>query len=141
MTRQEQRETAFLLIFEHLFHGMMIEEILNAKELAGEKIKLTKFSQRLFDGAVMNYAQLDHFIERHLISWGKDRLSRVATAILRLSVFEMRFCEETPENVAINEAVELAKKYSTPDEAAFINGVLGGISRGKVEIPVQNDAP
>ena len=69
------------------------------------------------------------YIEKNLNGWNKDRLSRTAISILRLAVFEMMFVDDIPLNVSINEAVELAKKYSTKQESAYINGVLASISK------------
>ena len=60
--------------------------------------------------------------------WSKDRLTRTALSVLRLAIFEMMFLKETPKSVVINEAVEIAKKYSTKEESSYVNGVLGAIA-------------
>ena len=75
--------------------------------------------------------QIDAVIAQHTKNWSTDRLSRVALSVLRLAVYEMRCGSDQPEAVAINEAVELAKTYGGAEDAAFINGVLGGISRAE----------
>ncbi len=69
---------------------------------------------------------LDEIISASLTSWSIKRLSRVDISILRLALLEILECEEIPEKVSINEAVELAKKYSTDKSPKFINGVLAG---------------
>ena len=74
-------------------------------------------------------AELDAAIERHCLAWKLDRLSKVDLSILRLAAAEMRYMEKIPYKVAVNEAVELAKKYSTEKSSKFINGVLGSAAR------------
>ena len=63
--------------------------------------------------------------------WTIERVSKVDLALLKLAIYEMKYADSVPDNVAINEAVELAKKYSSKDDASFINGILGAISRGE----------
>ena len=63
------------------------------------------------------------------MKWSKERISRVALAIMRLAVYEMLYVDDIPVSVSINEAVELAKKYGGDEDSSFVNGVLGGISR------------
>ena len=77
--------------------------------------------------------EIDEAISEHLHKWRKERLSRVALSIIRLSVYEILYGEDIPVSVSINEAVELAKKYGGDDDPSFVNGVLGGIARQKGE--------
>jgi transcription antitermination protein NusB len=79
---------------------------------------------RIAKGVKENQELLDSKIESNLINWKVYRLSKIDLTILRICVFEMQFEEETPERVAVNEAIELAKKFSSEKSAAFINGVL-----------------
>ena len=80
--------------------------------------------------AVDHTAEVDKIIgkfsEKRVIS----RIPKVSLAILRLAFYEIKFCEKVPENVAISEAVLLAKKYAADNDVSFINGVLGAYSRG-----------
>ena len=76
---------------------------------------------------------LDELIARHSPSREIGRIARVDLCILRVALYEMRYDSDTPESVVINEAVELAKRFSEPSSARFINGVLGAISRGEKE--------
>ena len=73
--------------------------------------------------------ELDEIITRHSLKWSKQQISRVALSIMRLAVYEIQYEPDIPISVSINEAVELAKKYGGEEEAAFINGVLGGVAR------------
>jgi len=79
---------------------------------------------RIAKGVQGNQELLDSKIESNLINWKVYRLSKIDLTILRICVFEMQYEEEIPERVAVNEAIELAKKFSSEKSAAFINGVL-----------------
>ena len=71
--------------------------------------------------------KIDKIIDENLTSWKRDRISRTALAVLRLAVYEIMFESDTPNKVAANEAIELSKKYSTKEESAYINGILGSV--------------
>jgi N utilization substance protein B len=84
------------------------------------------FANRLFEGAAKEAAALDETIAKHSENWRIERVSAIDRAILRLAIHEMRG-ETTPRKVVVNEAVELAKKFSTEDSSSFVNGVLDAI--------------
>lgn len=128
MTRREARELAFILLFERSFSGETIAEIL---ENAGEARDITgdAFALSLAEGAVEHTEEINEIISANAHNWSRERLSRVALAILRLAIYEMKWVEDIPVSVSINEAVELAKLYGGDTDASFINGVLGGIAR------------
>ena len=88
---------------------------------AADKTRL--FANKLFEGAAKEAAALDELIGKHTENWRLERLSAIDRAILRLAIFEMRGAE-TPPKVVLNEAVELAKKFSSEESGAFVNGVL-----------------
>ena len=73
--------------------------------------------------------ELNDAIERNAKGWKLSRLSRMTKAVLRLAIYEMRYVDDVPVGVAINEAVALDKVYDTDEAASFINGVLGSIAR------------
>ena len=81
------------------------------------------FANELFEGAAKEAAALDELIGRHAENWRFERLAAIDRAILRLGIYEMRGAE-TPPKVVLNEAVELAKKFSSEESGAFVNGVL-----------------
>ena len=85
-------------------------------------------ANKLFEGAAADAPVTDELIARHAENWRFERLAAIDRNILRLSVHELRR-GETPERVVINEALELAKKYSEPDAVGFINGVLDAIRK------------
>ncbi|MCL2842251.1 MAG: transcription antitermination factor NusB [Oscillospiraceae bacterium] len=77
-------------------------------------------------------AELDYYIEKYAKDWKVGRISRVAVAIMRVSMFEILYVPDVPGSVAINEAVEMAKKYEEPNTVAFLNGILGSFIRGEL---------
>ena len=126
MTRKEQREQAFCLVFQDLFNN---EEALETYE---ENIaKIGDYSKELFGGVISNKDNLDEIINKYSKGWKSRRLPKVNLAILRLAVYEIMFVDEVPDGVAVNEAVELAKTYSGEGDYSFINGILGAVIKGE----------
>lgn len=124
MKRRDARNEAFLLIFEMEFNGETVEDILQcAKEC--RELSLDQYATRLFTLVFENRAIIDEKIARHLNNWKLERLSKTTLAILRLAVCELDNFPDIPIKVTINESVELAKTYSSQEDAAYINGVLG----------------
>lgn len=82
-------------------------------------------------GTVERREELDSLIEKYASGWKVSRITKTALQILRTAIFETLYVEDVPESVAIDEAVELAKKYDEPETVSFINGVLGGFARGE----------
>jgi len=128
MSRPIAREAAMQLVFEQIFGGVgetqtlvdLIDYIPDNKDQG--------YIDTVVNGVRDHAAELDAEIASCLRGWTIARLSRVDLAILRLAVFEMKHTD-LPAAVAINEAVELTRKYSQEESCSFINGVLGTISR------------
>jgi transcription antitermination protein NusB len=126
MSRTEQREQAFCLVFQNLFNN---EETVSIYE---ENVaKVGKYAKALFEGVISKTDELDEVINTYSKGWKTNRLPKVNLAILRLAVYEIKYVEDVPQSVAINEAVELAKKYSGEGDYSFINGILGSVARGE----------
>lgn len=81
------------------------------------------FANQLFEGAAHDATALDELIVKHAANWRLDRVAAIDRAILRLALHEMR-ATDTPVKVVINEAVDLAKKYSSDEAGGFVNGIL-----------------
>jgi N utilization substance protein B len=81
------------------------------------------FANRLFEGAAKEAVSLDEIISKHAENWKIERLSAIDRAILRLAIYELR-ATDTPPKVVLNEAVDLAKKFSSEDAGSFVNGIL-----------------
>lgn len=130
MTRTEARNEAFILVFEKIFSNETIEDIISlATDSRDFEMDNDGYIINAFKGVCENVEELDSVIEKYLTNWTIDRISKVALAVLRLAIYEIKFMDDIPESVSIDEAVELCKKYSTTDDASFVNGLLGSIVR------------
>lgn len=129
MPRRKAREQALQALYQIDLTGVKPQEALQAL-YAEESLPedLDPFLVRLVYGTYEHLDQLDPVIRRHLIGWELWRLSVVDRNILRLALFEMIHLD-TPHSVVMDEAVELAKTFSTDDARRFINGVLSAASR------------
>lgn len=128
MTRSEQREEILILTFEKTFHNEPLDEIISlAKELRGDKIN--EYIKCEVKGIFENLEKIDALIEENSIGWKLTRIPRVTLCIMRVGIYEMLFDDTVPTGVAINEAVELCKKYASEDDKKFVNGVLGAVSK------------
>jgi N utilization substance protein B len=87
-----------------------------------------RFASQLLSGVVANQARLDELIERYAPEWPLDQMAPIDRNILRMAIFEFVLDGETPVKVAINEAVELAKKFGADSSPRFVNGVLGSLA-------------
>lgn len=96
--------------------------------------KQLEYIERLTSGVIEHAAELDMYIEKYAKDWSISRISRVASAIMRIAMFEILYMQDIPNGVAVNEAVELAKKYEDRDTVSFINGVLGTFVRKEMTI-------
>lgn len=131
MTRHEAREVAFIITFEKSFLGETpLDEIIECAA-ESEFFDVNNFVIRTVKGIFENLDAIDGMIEKKLVGWSSNRLSRAAMAVMRVAVYELAFADEVPVGVAINEAVEIAKKYATVEDASYINGVLGAIAKEK----------
>ena len=143
MTRRELREHCFKMLFCADFYQAEekeeqlkqyfqapeedetspegVNEILHRVELkeADEEVLLKRA-----EGIMVKVPELDEKIDEVAKGWKTRRMGKVELAILRLAVYEMKYDEDVPEKVAINEAVELAKKFGGSDAPAFVNGIL-----------------
>lgn len=151
MKRKKSREMTMQLLFEMMIKKENYVEIMNTlkealteeedinsilgekKEMDEERIDLDEvdleYLIHTLKGVEENSKVLDEHIEKYLKNWTLNRLAKVDLAILRLCSYEILFSNEVPDNVAINEGVELAKKYGDDKSPAFINAVLDKIAK------------
>lgn len=144
MVRNTAREIAIHLSYELNFSGKTAEELLDQRltaeafaELAEEEelyreapnAKQAAYIRRLVLGVGEHGAELDGYIEKYARGWKFSRIPLVAAAIMRVAMYEVLYMPDIPNAAAINEAVEIAKKYETPETVKFINGILGSFSR------------
>lgn len=129
VSRYKIREQAFFLCFESLFSDTDIDELADNAGDARDEI-LSDIAVERARGTMTNTEVIDEKISENLKEgWKISRISKVSLALLRLAIYEMLYEEEIPVSVSINEAVELSKKYTTEDDAAFVNGVLGAVAK------------
>ncbi|MBR6502794.1 MAG: transcription antitermination factor NusB [Clostridia bacterium] len=128
MTRKQAREEAFILVFEKEFNDDSLEEILSLAEEVRD-IEADEYIKKVFFGVFQNLEDIDAIISQNAVGWSIKRITKTALAILRLAIYEVKYYDEIPVSVAINEAVELAKKYATQEDASFINGILSTVSK------------
>ena len=135
MSRRIARRDAFYLVFQMDFHEKEDEE--RIKEIfMSEQTDLTEsdkeFIEKIVSAASTHLEEIDEIIGKYAKGWSVNRMSKVDLAVLRVAVCEMVFIKETPFKVIINEAIELVKKYSLDESPAFVNGILGMLSKGEV---------
>lgn len=132
MSRKTARESAFKTIFEIPFHVVETPADIINFGTKHEEYKLnskvdTNYFVSVTTTCFENINQIDEKIASSLKNWTIDRISKVNLSILRLAVCEILYIEDIPFQVSINEAVELAKKFSDDEAPSFINGVLASI--------------
>jgi N utilization substance protein B len=127
MNRIQQREQAFFLIFQNQFKA---NADVDSISLYSENVEeVGDYAKELYNGVTQHSEELDEIISSFSNGWKLNRIPKVNLSILRLAIYEIKYIESVPRSVAINEAVELAKKYSGKEDASFINGILGSYVR------------
>ncbi len=124
--RREVREVVLQALFAEEVSGNKWEQILSAvikPKLSQDKSSL-KFAERLFLKTVKNKEEIDNIISDHIKNWNIQRLATVDKLVLRMALCEFLNFEEIPTKVTINEAIEIAKRFSTNKSGNFVNGIL-----------------
>jgi len=124
MKRRIAREKALQALYQIDMSGA---DTSDAIEFVLEDQHTDLFLKGLVEGTINHLQEIDEEISMHLENWSLDRLSKVDVNILRLAIYEMKFNEEVPENVAINEAIEIAKRFGDDNSGKFINGILSKV--------------
>lgn len=136
MSRKNAREDTFRIIFESLINTLEPDEYLQnyfeAIEDGKESAFLNKpigndneYVKTTLMGVLDKKEELDKIISENLVDWKVERISKVSVAAMRLALYEIMYADDIPLNVAVNEAVEIAKKYDGPQCGSFVNGALG----------------
>lgn len=124
LNRRTAREKALKILFQLDINDnqlkVEIEELLNKKDS-------TPFLNEIVQGVAGNNKEIDAIIVEHLENWTIDRIASVERTVLRMSIFEIKFLDDIPVSVSINEAIELANKYGDENSGKFVNGVLSKI--------------
>ena len=143
MSRKAAREVAVHIVYDYGFNYEIGEESLAyflSNEFAESISEDTdiyvligkeqhEYIASIVRGVAEKRDEIDSLIRKYSVGWNLNRISRIAMAIMRVAVYESKFVEDVSEKIAINEAVEIAKKYDTTETVSFINGILGSIVR------------
>ena len=127
MSRRELREQIFKMLFRIEFHeGMEMEEQMQLFLEEEEEISKedSEYIRNKYENIVEHLEEIDASVNEKAKGWNTSRMAKVELSLIRLAVYEIQYDEDIPAGVAINEAVELAKKYGADSSPAFINGVL-----------------
>jgi len=140
MSRREARRHAFALLFQIPFHEKYDAETLaeaytdyfgSLEEAERPDENDAAYMIRVLSGVLEKLFEIDGIIRIHLKGWRLNRLNTTDLAILRYGIYELLYEPEIPTAAVINEAVELAKRYGTDESSAFVNGVLGQVSKSR----------
>ena len=141
MSRRKAREIVLCLVFEKdyhrdcdcekLYNDLFEENQFNDNENENELTDINEadedYIKSTFFGVYKNIEQIDDIVSNSTIGWEYNRISKISMALLRIAVYEILFADDIPTSVAINEAVELSKRYDDFEAYTFINGVLGAV--------------
>jgi len=131
--RRKSRECALQFLFRHEFQQLPCDpdtiesQLRDFQEHFEVSKKTLPYAAGLLSGICSRWEEIDTLVATHSQHWRIERMSVVDRNILRIAVYEMRFSGEVPSQVAINEALEIAKRYSTEDSVSFLNGILDAI--------------
>lgn len=133
MTRRNAREFVMQMLYEGNFHEeaereRIIYDRINDMEQEEKKANraVIQFMESLYFGVFEHLQEIDEVIEKYAANWSFSRIAKVDLSILRLAIYELKYTD-VPRKVAVNEAVEIAKTYSTEKSPKFINGILGSV--------------
>ena len=147
MVRNTAREIAIHLSYELSFNDREIDALLDERLSAetfetlstedpiyaeAPNAKQADYIRRLVKGVNEHAYELDGYIEKYAKGWKFSRIPLVASATMRVAMYEILYMPDIPNGAAINEAVEIAKKYETPETVKFINGILGSFLRQEI---------
>lgn len=138
MTRKQSRDEAFKLLYQSDISHDKAEDILELFYQQNEGIndKAKSYISNVIFGVELNKDEIDKTITKYSKGWNLNRISKLSAAALRLSIFEIMYCDDIPNTVAASEAVSLVKLYDSEESAGFVNGILASVIGG---IPVDNN--
>ncbi len=132
-TRSEARDAAFTQVFQMDQHegsmDVIMDELLKARPECEDNLG---YIQSVIDGVKEHGGEIDAIITENLRQgWSFARISKVSRTVLRIAIFEMKYLDDVPPRVAVNEAVELAKRYGDENDPTFVNGLLASVIKAE----------
>lgn len=132
MTRKDARENCFKLLFEYEVQKITAEEALDLfYELTEEVDGQSDYINNTVKTTIENIDEIDAVIEKFSKGWKISRLAKVTLAVLRIAICEILYMDDIADSIAINEAVEIAKKYNDEKSSKFVNGILSSVYKSK----------
>ncbi|MCK9483624.1 MAG: transcription antitermination factor NusB [Candidatus Marinimicrobia bacterium] len=126
--RRAARELALQALYAEELTGyplaQVVEDVIEESDLQGE---LKVFTKELFMAAALHRDELDKFIQDKSENWDFERIAIIDRLIIRMAICEFKYFDDIPPKVSISEAIEIAKRYSTDDSSAFVNGILDAV--------------
>lgn len=145
MTRKQARELAVQIVYALGFQGNEPRDIVKSRlehfESLSQEDELyayppdeveTAYIERVVYGVYEHMLELDAYIEKYAVGWQFGRIPRVAVAVMRVCMFEVLYMHDIPPKAAMNEAVEIAKKYEPKEIVSFTNGIIGSFYKGEI---------
>jgi len=130
--RRKARELALQVLFQIDVGEIVLEDtIKNFWKIEKVLPEIRDFTLRLSRGVMENITQINEVITKYTKNWTINRINNIDRNILRIAIYELLYCPDIPYKVAINEAIEIAKKYGTLESGKFINGVLDKVAKEK----------
>lgn len=143
MSRKAAREVAVHIVYDYGFDNEIGDEALSyflstdfAESVSSDTGIYSQVGKSqhsyiidVVNGVASKCEEIDELIKKYSVGWNLNRISRIAMAIMRVAVYETKYVDDISEKIAINEAVEIAKKYDSAETVSFINGILGSIVR------------
>ncbi|MDO4573482.1 MAG: transcription antitermination factor NusB [Clostridia bacterium] len=131
MSRSSAREIAMKLLYSRLLGGAGTPADIAAESGAGAALdeEDSRYIEEIIAGVSEKSAELDELVQRYAIGWSSERIARVDLSILRVAIYEMLYRADVPAGAAIDEAVELAKRFGGERSYAFVNGILGSVAK------------
>lgn len=131
--RSKARKRALDILFECEVRGTPLGDTLDDRVLANEP-PVNEYTVTLIRGVIEHQARIDEVISTYAQGWSLERMPTVDRNVLRLGVLEVLFLDDTPDAVAVSEAMNLVRDLSTDESPTFVNGVLGNIVRDKATL-------
>lgn len=134
-TRRKSRELAMQMLFQGDLGKQAPEQVTKTFWLAREEsdVEVRGFAEDLYRAATVRAEEIDELIAKHLVNWRLERMPGVDRNVLRLAAAEMLAFKGTPFPIVINEALEIARRYSAPESVGFLNGVLDAMAKELVK--------
>jgi transcription antitermination protein NusB len=131
--RSKARKRALDILFECEVRGLAPGETLDERIVAGDP-PVNEYTVSLIRGFIEHQARIDELISTYAKGWSLERMPGVDRNVLRLGVLEVLYVDDTPDGVAVSEAMNLVRDLSTDESPAFVNGILGAVVRDKATL-------